>query len=84
MVPDRNIITDDGLIISSMSEPSTLFETGSLLTASCRPKGSIYQQVMLNVEHLLKEGKDYPWIIHFLDDAKSIRSLKNIESKSKR
>jgi hypothetical protein len=39
---------------------------------------------MLNVRHLLGQGRDYPWLIHFLDDSKSIRSLKDIEKKSKK
>jgi hypothetical protein len=80
----RNEIREDGLIVSTMPPPPTLFQTGSLLTASCRPKGSIYQQVMLNVNHLLQSGEDFPWIIHYMDDKKSIRSLKHIEQKSKR
>ena len=79
---EKNIISKNGLIVSSKSPPTTLFQSGCLLTNSCKPKGSIYQQFMLNVNHLLKQGKDYPWIIHYLEEKKNISSLKNIEEES--
>ena len=80
----RNRITDDKLIVSTEDAPASMFEAGALLTSTCRVKGSIFNQIILNVNHLLKTIGDFEFIVHNLDENKSIRTITTIEEKSLR